>query len=216
MKLIANGNKDYFDYLIHQYGEDPLVVLDRRRIGEFDRDYYRSVKVEDPKLNSHIIVKDYEDFTYWRGRYVTNFLVLNGKSYPLVKVKGEYVSLTPKFELATTDNSYIEASRFFVTKAGKPVSSEYGQYSEKLVEISKQLKRHCFTIDSNSYVDGLVPNLGKIGIASIISAQDMYLETIDFISKHFAKEMEVSIPQTNNEKIVGHGFDLKTSFRGKK
>ncbi len=217
MKLIGNGKKDYFDFLIHQYGEDPLVVLDRRPIGEFKPDYSNSQtgsysgKHVDKKygnLNSDRVYYDtisrqFEDTTIW--------LVLNGKVYPLV-LTGTYQSV---YTIANDTNSQESsksrwwASRYEFTTVDTEITN--------FVELSKEVNRHCFIFHDyrEPYISPEVPNLAELGLAKIKSPQEVYLETVDFIAKNFAKEMEVSIPQTNKEKIVGHGFDLKTSFRGK-
>ncbi len=213
MKLIGNGKKDYFDFLIHQYGEDPLVVLDRRPIGEFitkyGSPYYAGVEVNKKYVQScNLVLVNYNHSTVWWDRYVHYFLVLNGKKYPIVQTK-------TGFSLVNDTNVVIEKG-FFTKKSTKALRDYYyPQESPLLIELSKKLKRHCFIIGPNTNVQGLVPNLNDIGIPKIIHAQAVYLETVDFISKHFSKEVEVSVPQTNKEKIVGHGFDLKTSFRGK-
>ena len=213
MKLIGNGKKDYFDFLIHQYGVDPLVVLDRRPIGEFITKYgdayYANVTIDDKYAQRcSLILVETPDSTYWRDRYVHYFLVLNGKKYPLVQTK-------TGFTLVNASNVVVEKG-WFTKKSTKEIRDYYyPKESSLLIELSKELKRHCFIIGPNSTVRGIVPNLNDIGMPKIIHAQALYLETVDFISKHLAKEVEVSIPQTNKEKIVGHGFDIKTSFRGK-
>lgn len=61
-----------------------------------------------------------------------------------------------------------------------------------------------------------IPILQHIGIPSIIPAEDIYRA----LEEHFnllvtESERSESIGLTNKEKIVNHGFDLKTSFRGK-
>lgn len=215
MKLIGNGKKDYFDYLIHQYGEDPLVVLDRRPIGEFRQDYnnkatgYYTGKTVDKKygnLKSNVAefnstLRSYEATSSW--------LVLNGKLYPLVREHRYPTTLKLPNEENSMElvKSYWWMQNYEFTKIGVELPL--------FVELSKELGRHCFILN-DLHVLGEVPNIVELGFAKIKSPQEVYLETVDFISKNFAKEMEVSVPQTNNEKIVGHGFDLKMSFRGKK
>lgn len=212
MKLIGNGKKDYFDYLIHQYGEDPLVVLDRRPIGEFVNlgsvSYYKPKQVDKKyHMSCGILRKDHKD-RQRQDKYISDFLILNGKSYPLAKVG-------TKYELINEENCVITNSRYFSIKD----ETVYDYYTPKeetlLIELSKEINRHCFIIRDVCSVSGEFPCLSAIGIPSIKTSQEVYLETVDFIAKHFAKEGEVSVPQTNKEKIVGHGFDLKTSFRGK-
>ncbi len=61
-----------------------------------------------------------------------------------------------------------------------------------------------------------IPILKACGIANQISAEDMY----HAIDEHFslektASESTVAEGTTNKDKILNHGFDTKTSFRGK-
>lgn len=61
-----------------------------------------------------------------------------------------------------------------------------------------------------------IPLLKACGIADQISAEDMY----HAIDEHFslektASESTVAEGTTNKDKIINHGFDTKTSFRGK-
>jgi hypothetical protein len=213
MKLIGNGIKDYYDYLIHQYGEDPLVILDRRPIGEFKNDYNN--KATGSYSGKHVD-KIYGEFKSDRGVYdrfgrlnsTEKWLVLNGRVYPVVRAS-DY-----KFELANEDNSTEVSrsewwfSRFDFTKTGVTIPS--------MVKLSKELNRHCFIFDDgNKYVYPTIPNLSEIGFTKVKQAQEVYLETVDFISEHFAKEMEQIVQMNDREKIVSHGFDLKKSFRGK-
>lgn len=61
-----------------------------------------------------------------------------------------------------------------------------------------------------------IPILQNIGIPSIIPPLDIYLALEEYVIQEKADgERRESIGLTNNEKIENHGFDLKTSFRGK-
>jgi hypothetical protein len=51
--------------------------------------------------------------------------------------------------------------------------------------------------------------LSEIGIASILPAHDIYLMLSEWLAP---KDIDVS-KQTDKEKILSAGFDLKTSFR---
>ena len=60
------------------------------------------------------------------------------------------------------------------------------------------------------------PILTACGIATIISADDMYNSIDEYFSLvKTASESTVAEGTTNNDKIVNHGFDVKASFRGK-
>lgn len=83
------------------------------------------------------------------------------------------------------------------------------------IEVIKNLSK--FTqYNGNIKSELTIPILKACGIANQISAEDMY----HAIDEHFslektASESTVAEGTTNKDKIINHGFDTKTSFRGK-
>ena len=55
--------------------------------------------------------------------------------------------------------------------------------------------------------------LNKTKVPSILNAQDVYLAIEEWLSHK--KDDIAHDSMTDKEKIVSHGFDTKTSFRGK-
>ncbi len=211
MKILGNNKKDYFDYLIHQYGEDPLTILDRRPIGKFQEEYnnpavggYTSTQVDNKYAMTSARMTPTKTYTH-DGR-IDEFLVLNGKVYSLF-LETDYPS---KYVIANDNNTLLSGSSYFVDN----YAVKEGVVLDKMVELHKQINRHCFVICGNR-VQGVVPNLRELNFPSLKLPMEVYLETIDFINQHLTIKGESTTPQTNKEKIVGHGFDLKTSFRGK-
>ena len=61
-----------------------------------------------------------------------------------------------------------------------------------------------------------IPLLSACGIANIVSPIDMFSAIEEYFSIEKTKaERTEPLGATNNDKIVMHGFDTKTSFRGK-
>lgn len=61
-----------------------------------------------------------------------------------------------------------------------------------------------------------IPILQNIGIASLVEPLDIYLAIEEYLGKQkTADERTESVGLSNNEKVTNHGFDLKSSFRGK-
>ncbi len=54
--------------------------------------------------------------------------------------------------------------------------------------------------------------LEKTGIPSIINAEDIYL-AFDEYFRSLKDDIDVETDLTDNDKIINHGFDKKTSFR---
>ncbi len=201
MKLIGSRKKDYFDYLIHLYGEDPLVILDRRPVSKLlvngYADYYPSIGVDpDWRITSNW-------YTSKECKYIDvidDYLVLNGIAYPIVQVSGKYELVNDKNAFNVSSINSIWGNRIRKTKDYTPLNIMF--------------KRHCLIIKGSS-VQGTVPNLEELKFNKVMSPQEVYLQTVDFITQHLSKKDEVIVEQSNKEKIVSHGFDLKQSFRGK-
>ena len=223
MKIIGK-QKDYYDHLIRQYGVDEKIVLDRRGIGEYKTAHknlavgsYSGINVSryllhcDCPIRSGLTVKDNSFYLYERDAEIDDWLIVNGRGYPLVQI-GSYPS---EFVLANKHNSNTNKLQMFWTDR----IYKTGSLSLELVELSKQVNRTAFigrVNRSNQWeIAGDVPNLGVLKFASIMNARDIYLQTIDFISEHFVAKGEEAKPQTDIEKVVSHGFDKKISFRGK-
>lgn len=65
-------------------------------------------------------------------------------------------------------------------------------------------------------VELTIPLLKACGIGNQIPAEDMYHAIDEYFSlEKTASESTVAEGTTNTDKIVNHGFDTKTSFRGK-
>lgn len=62
-----------------------------------------------------------------------------------------------------------------------------------------------------------IPLLSECGLSKYIEPLDIYLSLEEYFSLEAqANERTEPIGATNEDKIVRHGFDLKTSFRGKR
>lgn len=74
-----------------------------------------------------------------------------------------------------------------------------------------------FSVAMNYFhINELMPNLGKLGIPSFITANAMYQHLSYFIGNtmYDSPDMMKPIIVPDRIKIEGHGFDYKTSFRG--
>lgn len=222
MKIISQF-KDYFDYLVYQYGVDEKLVLDRRGIGKFATEYNNSAVGSYTGMTiSHNDVSN--DPMPRSGRYyeerLTNridevetnvWLVVNGRGYPLLRTE----VYPNKYVLADDTNTTI-SKRFWMRVPKNVAGTELNVFKA----LSMACKRHVFIAwafnrSEHWEIDGNVPNLGELKFAKILDAQAMYLQTVDFISENFVDKGEEIAVQSSLQKIESHGFDKKTSFRGK-
>lgn len=223
MKIIGK-HKDYFDYLVHQYGVDEKLVLDRRGIGEWKSEYnnsavggYNGITVDRDLLTKELVPRSGRfvptgNDVYPNGRdyEVTTWLIVNGCGYPVVEIN-RFPSV---YEIVNDSNSKVIKSWF-----GKTELFVSGTVVPEFIKLSTIVKRHAFIADYDCrdqwIIDGDVPILSKTGLASILEPQALYIQTVDFISENFVDKGEEISVQSDIQKVVSHGFDKKLSFRGK-
>lgn len=204
MKIISKY-KDYYDYLAGIYGEDPLVILDRRTgskpftFSEMDkvRLYVCDVYVEGLYKNGNFYYgKDVEQFEYvaperngrWWKRY---------RYRSETKAKEHYVITRDRYRIEQLTINVAPVPTDVNTRLGVPV-----------------LLRNPFsgkddTYDISRYQE--FPILRDLNLQSLIPPGQMWLMLTDFLSK---KDPD-NDTRDNRQKILDAGFDLKESFRGK-
>jgi len=185
MKIISNF-KDYYDFLIGKYGIDDKVVYERICSTEQkDKSWYKS-GIHNPNFNLY----NYKWFiiffcgTAYYGHWY------NSKIY-----YGKDAEVIPK---------KIKNSSFLwkMPEDRGPVRDSF--------KTDNNDKNNCPVLvyeGINSLIKN--PKLSDYQFGKKVIPEDAYTAIYNFLSR------EKSIPdnQTNKEKIVSHGFDLKTSFR---
>ena len=223
---IIDRQTDYYDYL--QDNGDDLV---------FDRRGSRSLTKEEIRQTISIMLESYIHVPHI-------FLILQcGATYWLLSVEGS-ISVNRDgygkkiedydIELLSTWKDYnhslellsLKAIDFneswkydFYDKKWRRRKLERTLSKERLREVSSKLRDAVINRDYKvyreySYKDFLL--LKSSGIPNVIGPEEIY----NAIDEHFslsktASESTVAEGTTNNDKIKNHGFDVKTSFRGK-
>jgi hypothetical protein len=187
MKIISK-HKDYYDYLQGIYGIDNYKVYNRKNIVQ-EKDF--EIVFEDKKR------KPYQHFIY--------AFAINNKVYKMVKTRVGIFPLTREFlkSLEYDKWSQDRALDFDETtdlnrKLRKPILVCEGGY---LDEKSKKL-------DCD-------PILKTFGFHKVLTAREVYIEVETFLG-WMKDNPEPPNNQTNANKILANGFDLKTSFRHRK
>lgn len=218
MKII-DSNKDFYDFYQGIYRDDSLV-FDRR-------DSYNLKKSEFAG-----------NFYLYYGTYGKKQNIQGFNNYLLLQVCNHFWLI--KLEITDYTKSFLQCIDYKLS-----LVDHWKDYSVPPVMILLQhidflwhvkpsvdaVKQHnykskrrfdCF-LKSRDYVKGKVvedirhiPILKDIGIASCVDPLDIYLAFEEYFSmQKTSSERTESIGLTNDEKITNHGFDLKTSFRGK-
>lgn len=82
--------------------------------------------------------------------------------------------------------------------------------------VYSRVNNHMVYRGDNTKVEKHIPILKACGIGSCVDSREIFLACEEYFSlEKQSSERTASIGLTNNEKIENHGFDVKTSFRGK-
>lgn len=225
--VIHSPFKDYYDWVAGKYGGgDPKIVYARVALGERDptvhfilpRQISFPITTPPPRLESNSCFR-------------CKWLAIAGKYYLLVKE----ISIYANINVPTSEKPwslFVEGKHPKLDEALLPQKGEnnwrkndYGYYvgrpSEEVIRISKEIHAPVFCLSEwGNFVEGIVPNLGELGIPAIVSAEQMYQDLSYFMGNVINESPDIQPagkpPQTDREKVVSHGFDLKTSFRHRK
>lgn len=231
---IQSKFKDYYDYVEYLYsqeGGDPSNTYVRKELSQPDQPDSSNVYVtvnETDNIPDVPRQRNYEEILPWAFKWCS----VCGELYLLVSK----ICLTPEWRLVTEDHPSLSqvysghSSRWFEeVKMGEII----GVPNKSCVSVSKQLHAPVFiieTIQSQPWLRGLrglkkspqvavsreIPNLGKLGFASVTPAEQMYQNISMFMAS--LRDSPDSIPPVNvsdKDRLVQKGFDAKISFRGK-
>lgn len=224
MKII-DRNKDYYDYLVGIYGMDEKVVYLRNstdvqamidycinQIGEqgkFAKKFWKIFRKQP------LITPKY----YWMGNCPPSeddkilFLSKHHFKYRLQEEGDDTKLHDLKYEYFTKSMELVIGHKRYYIEVLRYLTDDGGLYYDMLWEERPLKKRFS---DAPIYLrceDCIIPNplLKNTFIASIISPEDIWIEVENYISSQNNEKDQDNM--TNNEKILSHGFDLKTSFR---
>lgn len=187
MKIISKY-KDYYDYLVGIYGEDPKIVLDRR-------DFSKQELGNEAHFKIFICGKVVEGV--WKNNqfYYRNDIKNIGKQH-------KYFSWLHSIDKVVTIkiNDKITNVRYDVYEDGENFNIKY----------------NCPILCETNY-GGIerFPILKDINFHKVFNSQEIYKMISDWLSDRITEKELTSDNISNEQKILNKGFDLKTSFRPK-
>ena len=209
--IITSDYKDYYDYVqyIHGYNKS-------------GKEYVRKDFVE----NAEYHIPYYFVLPYWEYSYKTGMFLnpINGnKCYTSVLLIGEksHVIVEEHFQVDGNicDSKTIHVvnynHKFCKINCVNKLMYQISKNSIKNIEICRKLKSPVVKfIVHQEYllVENKIPRLGEIGFGKIYPAEEIYQDLSYFIDNVMYIE-EKNIIMSDKEKVVSHGFDLKSSFR---
>lgn len=215
MKIISKI-KDYYDYVGKIYGEDEKIPYNRL---DLNKDEYRDVcipapfKSRDQKLHNmhgHIQGKHIHQLIVCGHVFTVEKETYTNESYKLISK--ETLDL-----LATDGNTY----RYF--RRNHKENYYKGEFLEEAKTMCKLVGQPVIVYTGRDRDDNLsfsrrIPNLGDAGVPAYFKPEEMFQMIQQFISNEIRENPDTQPPVEVEDKykIIGHGFDLKTSFRHRK
>lgn len=234
--IIKSSFKDYYDYVERINGGDPKIVYVRERIKDAPDDNSMVMCVEHNLSGSlpTIYLKGYGHYEY-KWCVIAGVRYLLAKQFPLTSFEtDEY-----KNWMVVTANSSLAVKICKLWYIGRNVKSMLLQSNavsfadQSAIDLCRKLNQPVFTCRNEwiytknkkprtripvVYVDRDIPILQDLGFASILSAFQMYQDIAYFMGNTIRDTPDTNPPVevSNNDKIIGHGFDIKESFRHRK
>lgn len=204
MKIIAK-TKDYYDYLQGIYGVDEKIVYDRR-----------------------------DGRVACGGNLDVIRVLVNNVAYPMICIDERFRGTEQAFEegsklidkVLTEKGQYKYQGRnpfrsysISVRRSGTPKDWFAKNYKAK-VSLNSELREpvliQFLEVWEKKWREPFKPlHLEDYDFGSILSPHEVYIEISNFLS-WCVDNPPIPDKQTDKEKVVSHGFDLKTSFRHRK
>lgn len=225
--IIKSSFKDYYDFVATRYGGgDPKVVYVRGKVGEGQRKRRGSNEFEQlMEKHRHLSIFNHQFFYEDRTRNGATTIVINrailvfvGRCFPLIDTREKLgTGATWKIDVEMIER---RTPKFHECRRGEKYP-EFGIEGEPWISLCKAEMSPVFILYSGSQreicVEYLVPKLDKLGLPSFVSAEQAYQQIAYYVGNVCRESVDVKPPVEvgNKDKIVGHGFDLVTSFRGR-
>jgi hypothetical protein len=214
MRVLDKRSKDYYDYLSFQYGEPDKSIT-------FARQDARKITGDDLlKFVLRNMNKDSYDLSFTQtfmleAGYVQwlfgldDIVIKDGKRPEDPQTVTARVFLIRKF----TENIHIFQKELSIAKDLRVKTNGYWwRFNVGNVKSIREInfkycmgeKQSCNRID--------LPILSETQIPAIIPAQELYAALDNYVTAR-NNDKDVSIPLTDVDKAINHGFDKKTSFR---
>jgi len=196
MKLLRK-EKDYYDYIIGLYGIDELMIYDRRS---------NLIKLKD--IKSYNQDKEPQSIKIAICNKIYQLYLFQNKIYHTVE---DLYELFYKINnLSNTKLNYNNKNKSDGIKLAQNRYDRYNIYTDVNIKFRQPV---LIQNENNSeYTNCRVPLLSSFNMAKYLDAKELYEQIIAFLG-YLNDHPEIPNKQTDKEKIITHGFDIKTSFR---
>lgn len=220
MKIISPF-KDYYDWIAGKYGGgDPRLIYKRTKIqgkDAKDRVIYDIVSGRSYELSS----LNANRYRLGKSTYSFNILIFCGRQYLVVKIDGA-TNILSEEKHPDLWQMLNKTSKGITSLLLKSTSIDFylGKQTQFAENLCKQYDQPVLLIINGlgAVVDDRIPVLQDVGFASIMSAEQCYQEISHFLGNVLRESPDTKPPVEIDDKykIIGAGFDTKTSFRHRK
>ena len=232
MKILSPF-KDYYDYISHLFGIDNSIIYKRNTFKIKKKlkneTIFESLLFTTKTLSNHYSI--YPRFPVLKVEiYKFKWLIVCGKQFLLVSEKqkdntySDYklITINQYNDIKAYWNSYrkIKDYDYFVGSISNPIYIEISKLiNNPIFEMSDTINLFGDDISTNdTYFEFKSLSIGKYGIANFYTPERLYQDLSYFIGNTLKDTPDIKPPVevSNKDKIIGHGFDYVSSFRGKK
>lgn len=217
--------------MAHMYGGgDPKVLYLRNRLGKMER-FATDSHVENITIEQKGMPESHSDEIHRKWNHNTKWLAINGKMYLILSKFSMHPEppLEPNWTVLNEERhpeiwAYLHSTRARSwSQRGKGAVQYIGREIPEVLALSRQVNAPVFTFTSSFRnnkvnVDGNVPILSTMGIPALIPAEQLYQDIAYFLGNTMkgSPDLMPATAQTDKEKILSAGFDIKASFRHRK
>jgi hypothetical protein len=213
MKIISKY-KDYYDYLIGIYGEDPKLIFDRRD-GICKTELHKHL-VYKGAFNLFIgnkLIQGYSDGEKcYYGTDIEQFHIIEGKTN-ILRIHKNIKYIVPYWK---NSDDYIKypllTDNYEIKELRTTIYNPFSSYEKFIKTVEENKKKYPIFLEQKNKIL-INPKLEDLGINKVIDAHTVYELLVNWHSDKITQQ-ELQIPPIPDSiKIQNAGFDLKTSFR---
>lgn len=212
---ILDKNTDFYDYIQYMYHDD-TYVFDRRDSFVLTKEMMcRHLGWYDHRKTGYMLLQICNTFWLFKANLTyDNFSIVVDYSLNLVGTWKDYNAQRVLYKLCTIKFDFFKIRKLPDEMSSSELIDAVKHKNYKVVEIINN-----FTIynGDNTKKVKTVPLLSECGLSKYIEPLDIYLSLEEYFSlEKSSSERTEPLGATNEDRITRHGFDMKTSFRGKR
>ncbi len=217
--------KDYYDSIVYTKGIDNNLIYNRieeniyyNQINDYLKNYNRYLLFNIPR--SKYIEKEntiYQFYVGFCGKIYTGAIITeNGKKFITYDIN----EISKYYYLFSSNYRWVDKKAINKTIAKKISLHNKFITDKNVLDIFTKYNTPCFCLfyneyDKMNYEKNTIINfeLDKIQFYKCIDPYTAFQDIEIFLGERLNNGKNVDIPLTDKDKIINHGFDLKTSFR---